>query len=75
MRIIGVVDLRNGQAVHAAGGRRDAYAPVAAAAGVRVAGDAMALGRAGRELVVGQFSTRTKVDRMEALYRRLLTAR
>jgi glycosyltransferase involved in cell wall biosynthesis len=37
--------------------------------------NAMALGRAGRELVVRQFSTRTKVDRMEALYRRLLTAR
>lgn len=36
---------------------------------------ARALGRAGRELVVRQFSTRTKVDRMEVLYRRLLTTR
>lgn len=35
---------------------------------------ASALGRAGRELVVRQFSTRTKLDRVEALYRRLLTA-
>jgi len=36
---------------------------------------AVALGRAGRQLVVRQFSTRTKVERTEALYRRLLTTR
>jgi glycosyltransferase involved in cell wall biosynthesis len=36
---------------------------------------ARALGRAGRELVLAQFSTRVKVERTEALYRRLLEAR
>lgn len=46
MRIIGVIDLRGGRAVHARGGRRDAYAPVATAAGTSVNGDAVALGRA-----------------------------
>jgi phosphoribosylformimino-5-aminoimidazole carboxamide ribotide isomerase len=45
MRIIGVIDLRAGRAVHARGGRRDAYAPVRTAAGVGVNGDAIALGR------------------------------
>jgi glycosyltransferase involved in cell wall biosynthesis len=39
----------------------------------RVAAGAM--GRAGRELVVARFSTRVKVERTEALYRRLLEAR
>jgi glycosyltransferase involved in cell wall biosynthesis len=33
---------------------------------------AVAIGRAGRQLVVRWFSTRTKVERTEALYRRLL---
>ena len=33
---------------------------------------ASALGRAGRQLVVSRFSTRVKVERIEALYRRLL---
>lgn len=36
---------------------------------------ARAMGRAGRELVVARFSTRVKVDRTEALYRRLLETR
>ena len=45
MLIIGVIDLLSGQAVHARGGRRDEYAPVAAAAGVTIAGDAAALAR------------------------------
>jgi glycosyltransferase involved in cell wall biosynthesis len=36
---------------------------------------AQAMGRAGRELVVARFSTRVKVERTEALYRRLLAAR
>ncbi len=34
-----------------------------------------ALGRAGRQLVVSRFTTRTKVEQTEALYRRLLAAR
>jgi len=34
-----------------------------------------AMGRAGRELVERQFSTRAKLERTEALYRRLVAAR
>jgi phosphoribosylformimino-5-aminoimidazole carboxamide ribotide isomerase len=45
MRIIGVIDLRGGRAVHARGGRREAYAPVGTAAGVTVNGDAIILAR------------------------------
>ena len=45
MRVIGVIDLRNGCAVHARGGRRETYAPVDVAAGTRVDGDPIALGR------------------------------
>ena len=45
MEIIGVIDLRGGRAVHAVAGERDRYAPLAAAAGVRVEGDAAALAR------------------------------
>src|SRR5687768_15429869 len=45
MRIIGVIDLRDGQAVHARGGRREEYAPVATAAGMAIDGDASALAR------------------------------
>lgn len=45
MRVIGVIDLRAGRAVHARGGRRAAYAPVRTAAGANVNGDAIALGR------------------------------
>jgi phosphoribosylformimino-5-aminoimidazole carboxamide ribotide isomerase len=45
MRIVGVIDIRNGQAVHARGGRRAEYVPVGAAAGERVDGDPVALAR------------------------------
>ncbi len=47
MRLIGVVDLLGGRAVHARAGRRDAYAPVALAAGAPLQrpGDAVALAR------------------------------
>ena len=47
MRLIGVVDLLGGRAVHARAGRRDAYAPVALAAGapLQPPGDASALVR------------------------------
>ena len=46
MRIVGVIDLRGGRAVHARGGRRREYAPVVAAVGERVDGDAVTLARA-----------------------------
>jgi phosphoribosylformimino-5-aminoimidazole carboxamide ribotide isomerase len=46
MRVIGVVDLLAGRAVHAYAGRREAYAPVRDVRGVRsVAGDPVALAR------------------------------
>jgi phosphoribosylformimino-5-aminoimidazole carboxamide ribotide isomerase len=46
MQVIGVLDLHDGRAVHARGGRREAYAPVGAAAGSAfAAGDALALAR------------------------------
>jgi phosphoribosylformimino-5-aminoimidazole carboxamide ribotide isomerase len=44
MRIIGVLDLRNGRAVHARAGQRDRYAPVQSVAGEAIdPGDARAL--------------------------------
>jgi phosphoribosylformimino-5-aminoimidazole carboxamide ribotide isomerase len=43
MRIVAVIDIREGRAVHAIGGRRTEYAPVARAAGMQVNGDAGAL--------------------------------
>ena len=43
MRIVGVIDLKNGQAVHARGGRRDEYAAVSEAAGKAINGDAAKL--------------------------------
>lgn len=47
MRVIGVVDLAHGRAVHASGGRRERYAPVRTVAGSPIdAGDAPALARA-----------------------------
>jgi phosphoribosylformimino-5-aminoimidazole carboxamide ribotide isomerase len=47
MRIIAVIDLRGGRAVHARGGRRELYAPVQQVAGVSIAdGDATAVARA-----------------------------
>jgi len=46
MRVIGVVDLAHGLAVHASGGRRDRYAPVNTVAGSSITtGDAPALAR------------------------------
>ena len=45
MRIIGVIDLRDGEAVHARGGRRDTYAAVRHAVGVTIDGDAVDLAR------------------------------
>lgn len=48
MRVIPVLDLRGGRAVHARGGARDAYAPVASRL-CEAAGDAVALARAYRD--------------------------
>jgi len=46
VRVIGVVDLADGRAVHASGGHRERYAAVTAVAGSPIAaGDAVALGR------------------------------
>ncbi len=45
MRIVGVVDLKNGRAVHARGGDRRRYQPVGRAGGVHLDGDASALAR------------------------------
>jgi phosphoribosylformimino-5-aminoimidazole carboxamide ribotide isomerase len=47
MRVIGVIDLLAGRAVHARGGQRERYRPVRIAAGSPIApGDALALARA-----------------------------
>ena len=47
MRVIGVVDLAHGRAVHASGGQRERYLPVSTVAGAPIkAGDAPALARA-----------------------------
>jgi phosphoribosylformimino-5-aminoimidazole carboxamide ribotide isomerase len=43
MRVIGVIDLLAGRAVHARGGRRERYEPVGDVAGVDVQGDPIAL--------------------------------
>ena len=45
MRIIGVIDLKDGVAVHAKGGDRGSYAPVVESAGSRIDGDPLALAR------------------------------
>ena len=45
MRIIGVIDLLGGRAVHARAGARDRYAPVQQAAGRSIAGNALELVR------------------------------
>ena len=45
MRVIGVIDLKDGQAVHARGGRREHYAPVPQSAGLVVDGNPLALAR------------------------------
>jgi len=47
VRIVGVIDLRGGLAVHARGGRREHYAPVSTVAGATIAaGDAVDLAHA-----------------------------
>ena len=45
MRLIGVIDLAGGRAVHARRGVRAGYAPVGVAAGCTIGGDAIALAR------------------------------
>jgi phosphoribosylformimino-5-aminoimidazole carboxamide ribotide isomerase len=45
MRVLGVLDLLAGRAVHARGGRRDSYEPVRTVAGVAIDGDAVELAR------------------------------
>jgi phosphoribosylformimino-5-aminoimidazole carboxamide ribotide isomerase len=45
MRVVGVVDLLGGRAVHARGGQREAYAALADSGGVSVDGDPVALAR------------------------------
>ncbi len=65
MRIVGVLDLRQGQAVHARGGRRRQYQPVAQVAGRPIAsGDAIALAR---EYVVGLGLTDLYVADLDAI--------
>ena len=46
LRIVGVIDVSGGRAVHARGGNRSSYRPVAAVAGTAIDGDAVALARA-----------------------------
>jgi uncharacterized protein related to proFAR isomerase len=43
VRIIGVIDLKDGLAVHARRGQRDTYAPVREAGGAAIDGDAVKL--------------------------------
>ena len=45
MRVLGVLDLLAGRAVHARGGRRDSYEPVQTVGGVAIEGNAVALAR------------------------------
>lgn len=45
MRVVAVIDIHNGRAVHARGGRRSDYTPVSLAVGERVDGDPAALAR------------------------------
>ena len=45
MEIIGVIDVKDGQAVHARGGRREAYAAVSNVAGTAINGDPVRLAR------------------------------
>jgi len=54
MRVLGVLDLLAGRAVHARAGQRDRYEPVRRAAGVVIDGDAVALARAYRHLGVSE---------------------
>jgi phosphoribosylformimino-5-aminoimidazole carboxamide ribotide isomerase len=54
MRVLGVLDLLAGRAVHARAGRRDSYEPVRRAAEVVIDGDAVALAHAYRHLGVSE---------------------
>jgi phosphoribosylformimino-5-aminoimidazole carboxamide ribotide isomerase len=55
MRVIGVIDLKGGRAVHARGGQRDRYAPVRSSlAADSVAGDVVALAQGYRRAGVGE---------------------
>jgi phosphoribosylformimino-5-aminoimidazole carboxamide ribotide isomerase len=54
MRIIGVVDLLGGRAVHARAGRRQGYRPVQAAAGAPINGDPATLARIYTALGLGE---------------------
>ena len=45
MRVVAVIDIRGGRAVHASGGVRDGYMPVEVVAGVPIDGDVVRLGR------------------------------
>jgi phosphoribosylformimino-5-aminoimidazole carboxamide ribotide isomerase len=54
VRLIGVLDVLRGQAVHARGGRREHYAAVHAVAGCAIRGDAVALARRYAELGVDE---------------------
>jgi phosphoribosylformimino-5-aminoimidazole carboxamide ribotide isomerase len=45
MRVVGVIDLLDGRAVHAVGGQRAGYKPVQSAAGRAIDGDPLALAR------------------------------
>jgi phosphoribosylformimino-5-aminoimidazole carboxamide ribotide isomerase len=49
VRVVGVIDLKDGRAVHAVEGRREAYQPVARAGAEHVDGDALTLGRVYRD--------------------------
>ena len=49
MRIIGVIDLKDGRAIHARRGQRDNYAPVHEAGGAAIDGDAVTLARVYRD--------------------------
>lgn len=55
MRVIGVLDLLGGRAVHARAGRRERYAPVRESAGVPIeAGDALALAHTYKSLGIDE---------------------
>ena len=45
MRVVAVIDIRDGRAVHASGGAREGYMPVGVVAGEPVDGDVVKLGR------------------------------
>jgi HisA/HisF family protein len=54
VRVVGVIDLRRGCAVHARGGHRDRYEAVRRAVGISIDGDPLALARAYRAAGVSE---------------------